>query len=142
MREEIEGQLKETAKYTFAAMVMGAVAMLAGGIGILNVTLAALFARVKEIGIRRAVGATRLDILSQFVAEAVLLGLCGGAAGIGLGLGGIEYLRRSTERELAVLTWYHCVAALAIAGATGLLFSLYPAWKAAALDPVDALRDE
>ncbi len=142
MREEIEGQLKETAQYTLAAMVMGAVAMLAGGIGILNVTLAALFARIKEIGVRRAVGATRLDILSQFVAEAVLLGLCGGAAGIGLGLGGIEYLRRSTERDLAVLTWYHFIAALAIAGATGLLFSLYPAWKAAALDPVDALRSE
>lgn len=142
MREEIEGELKETAKYTLAATVMGAVAMLAGGIGILNVTLAALFARVKEIGIRRAVGATRMDILSQFVAEAVLLGLCGGVAGIALGLGGIDYLKSHTDRDLASLTWYHFVATLAIAGGTGLLFSLYPAWKAATLDPVDALRSE
>ncbi|MDD5630358.1 MAG: ABC transporter permease, partial [Elusimicrobia bacterium] len=142
MREEIEGQLKETAKYTLAATVMGAVAMLAGGIGILNVTLAALFARIKEIGIRRAVGATRLDILTQFVAEAVLLGLCGGAAGTALGLWGIDYLKKHSDRDLASLTWYHFVAALAIAAGTGLLFSLYPAWKAATLDPVDALRDE
>ncbi|MBI5242886.1 MAG: ABC transporter permease [Elusimicrobia bacterium] len=141
-REEIEGQLKETAKYTLAATLLGAVAILAGGIGILNVTLAALFARVKEIGIRRAVGATRLDILSQFVAEAMLLGLCGGVAGSALGAGGIAYLARHTDRDLASLTWYHFAAALALAGATGFFFSLYPAWKAAALDPVEALRDE
>jgi len=141
-REEIEGQLKETAKYTLAATVLGAVAILAGGIGILNVTLAALFARIKEIGIRRAVGATRLDILSQFVAEAVLLGLCGGLAGLGLGAGGIAYLARHTDRDLASLTWYHFAGAFLIAGATGFFFSLYPAWKAANLDPVEALRDE
>jgi len=141
-REEIEGALKETARYTLAATVLGAVAILAGGIGILNVTLAALFARVKEIGIRRAVGATRLDILAQFVAEAALLGLCGGVAGTALGVGGIEYLARHSDRDLASLTWYHLAASLAIAGATGLFFSLYPAWKAAALDPVEALRNE
>ncbi|MEI8188633.1 MAG: FtsX-like permease family protein, partial [candidate division NC10 bacterium] len=141
-REEIEGQLKETAKYTLAATVLGAVAILAGGIGILNVTLAALFARIKEIGIRRAVGATRLDILSQFVAEAVLLGLCGGLAGLALGAGGIAYLARHTDRDLASLTWYHFAGALLIAGATGFFFSLYPAWKAATLDPVEALRNE
>ena len=141
-REEIEGKLKEAAKYSLAATVLGAVAILAGGIGILNVTLAALFARIKEIGIRRAVGATRLDILFQFVAEAVLLGLCGGVAGTALGLGGIAYLAAHTDEDVASLTWYHMVGALAIAGATGLLFSLYPAWKAAALDPVEALRNE
>ena len=142
MREEIEGELKESAKYTLAAMVMGAVAIIAGGIGILNVTLAALFARVKEIGIRRAVGATRLDILAQFVAEAVLLGLCGGAAGTALGVGGIRFLAAHTDHDFASLTWYHLAGALGIAGATGLIFSLYPAWKAATLDPVDALRNE
>jgi putative ABC transport system permease protein len=141
-REEIEGQLSETAKYSLAATVLGAVAILAGGIGILNVTLAALFARIKEIGIRRAVGATRLDILLQFVAEAVLLGLCGGVAGTALGLGGISYLTAHTDRDVASLTWYHMVGALGISAATGLLFSLYPAWKAATLDPVDALRNE
>jgi putative ABC transport system permease protein len=142
MREEIEGELKETAKYTLAATVMGAVAMLAGGIGILNVTLAALFARIKEIGIRRAVGATRLDILTQFVAEAVLLGLCGGVAGSALGLWGIDFLSRHSDRDLTKLTWYHVLAALGIAGATGFFFSLFPAWKAATLDPVEALRNE
>ena len=142
-REDIEGQLKETAKYSLAATVLGAVAILAGGIGILNVTLAALFARIKEIGIRRAVGATRMDILLQFVAEAVLLGLCGGAAGAALGVGGISYLASHTDWEdIASLTWYHIVAALALAGATGFFFSLYPAWKAATLDPVEALRNE
>jgi putative ABC transport system permease protein len=122
---------------------MGAVAVIAGGIGILNVTLAALFARIKEIGVRRAVGATRLDILSQFVAEAVLLGLCGGIAGTALGAGGIAYLSRHMEgRNIASLTWYHMAAALAISGAVGLAFSLYPAWIAATLDPVEALRSE
>ena len=141
-REEIEGKLNETAKYSLAATVLGAVAILAGGIGILNVTLAALFARVKEIGIRRAVGATRLDILAQFVAEAVLLGLFGGLAGTALGMGGISYLAAHTDQDVASLTWYHMVGALAIACGTGLLFSLYPAWKAATMDPVEALRNE
>ena len=142
-RAEIEDELKETSKYTLAATVLGAVAILAGGIGILNVTLAALFARVKEIGIRRAVGATKWDILAQFTAEAVLLGLCGGVAGSALGSGGISYLSSHTDwDDIASLTWYHLAAALAIAGATGFIFALYPAWKAASLDPVEALRNE
>jgi putative ABC transport system permease protein len=88
------------------------------------------------------VGATRLDILAQFVAEAVLLGLFGGLAGTALGMGGIAYLAAHTDQDVASLTWYHMVGALVIAGATGLLFSLYPAWKAATLDPVEALRNE
>ncbi|MCX5788267.1 MAG: ABC transporter permease [Elusimicrobia bacterium] len=141
-REEIQGEMTETRQYIFVGMALGSVAILAGGIGIMNVTLATIFQRIKEIGIRRALGASRGDIVAQFVAEATLLGLLGGAAGIGLGLAGIEYIARRADRDVASFAWYHFVGALALAAATGFIFSVGPAWRASGLDPVEALRNE
>lgn len=108
----------------------------------MNVTLAALFSRVKEIGIRRAIGASRADVLVQFVVEAAFLGLAGGVAGVELGRIGIAYLARNSQRELASVTWYHLLGVVAISIAASTLSSLYPACKAAWLDPVDALKNE
>lgn len=141
-REEIANRLSETRGYIIIGMALGSVAILAGGIGIMNVTLATIFLRVKEIGIRRALGASRLDIVAQFVAEAMLLGLCGGAAGVGLGYAGIELIARQAGRDIAQLTLWHMVASLAIAALTGFVFSVAPAWRASGLDPVEALRNE
>ena len=126
-------------KQAMTILAIGIVAILAGGIGIMNVTLATVFSRIKEIGIRRAIGATRRDILMQFVTEAMLLGLFGGFFGIGLGYGFIQY---ATDKDIRVFLWWVPLLSVFIAVATGFLFSLYPAYTAAKLDPVESLRYE
>ncbi|MFH2202801.1 MAG: ABC transporter permease [Elusimicrobiota bacterium] len=142
-RETIQGILKRTREYAVAVLAVGIIAILAGGIGIMNVTLATIYSRIREIGVRRAVGATKSDILLQFVVEAMILGTLGGFAGIALGLAGIYYLdpRDGLEIIIALKGW-HFAATLAIATGAGLLFSIYPAYQASKLDPVEALRYE
>ena len=142
MREAIESELEKQRKYVKAALALGIVALLAGGIGIMNVTLAAIFSRVREIGIRRAVGATPGDIMAQFLVEAGLLGAAGGAAGVGLGLIGVWYLKKMTDKDLAHLTWLHCLAVVAVGALVSAAFAAVPAWQASQLDPVEALRAE
>ncbi|MEK7746833.1 MAG: FtsX-like permease family protein [Elusimicrobiota bacterium] len=141
-RETIQGILNHTRQYAIAVMAVGIVAILAGGVGIMNVTLATIFSRIREIGIRRAVGATRMDILWQFVIEAMLLGLFGGIAGTGLGLCGIYYIGRRGMETMESLQWWHLLATLAISMGAGFVFSLYPAYHASKMDPVEALRYE
>jgi len=142
-RDTIQGVLNQTRQYAIAVMAVGIVAILAGGVGIMNVTLATIFSRVREIGIRRAVGATRRDILTQFVIEAMLLGFFGGIAGISLGLTGITYIAAKGMRGGAEpLVWWHLLATLGISVGAGFLFSLYPAYQASKMDPVEALRYE
>ncbi|HVE13440.1 MAG TPA: FtsX-like permease family protein, partial [Elusimicrobiota bacterium] len=134
--------LEHARKQAAEALFIGLIAILAGGVGIMNVTLAAVFARVREIGIRRALGATRADILLQFVLEASLLGLLGGVAGLALGVGGIVGLAENADAQLRGLQAWHFLAALGIAAGAGFLFSLYPAYQASNLDPLEALRCE
>ncbi|HVE13310.1 MAG TPA: ABC transporter permease, partial [Elusimicrobiota bacterium] len=141
-REQIQNQLSEMRKEAVAILTVGIIAILAGGVGIMNVTLATIFSRIREIGIRRALGATRGDILIQFVTEAVMLGLLGGAAGTLLGLAGLRWLGEGDLDKIRALQWWHFLATLGIAGAAGFLFSLYPAYQASKLDPVEALRHE
>lgn len=142
-RETVQGILNQTRQYAMAVLAVGIVAMLAGGIGIMNVTLATMFSRIKEIGIRRALGATKSDILLQFVTEAMMLGFCGGVAGVGLGWAGIHFLLQKAQRgEVIAIPWWTPVLSLGIAVATGFLFSIYPAYQASKLDPVEALRYE
>ncbi len=142
MREEVEDSIKEESKYIAVAIALGIVALLSGGIGILNVTLAAVYSRVREIGIRRALGAERADVMALFLAEAALLGLAGGLAGVGLGVYGIETLAKQAERDVADLAWYHAAAMVALSSAVAAAFAAYPAWQASRLDPVEALREE
>ncbi len=108
----------------------------------MNVTLATVFSRIKEIGIRRALGASRADIMAQFVVEALFLGLAGGLAGLALGVVGVDYIGRHTERDMAQMAWFHGLAAMAVAAAVSAAFSLYPAYQASRLDPIEALRNE
>jgi putative ABC transport system permease protein len=140
-RQIMDGALKQIRKFIASIMVIGIVAILASGIGIMNVTLATIFSRVREIGIRRALGATRGDIVAQFVVEAMALGAAGGAVGTALGLAGIAALAPRADR-MAPISAAHVAGALLIALATGFFFSLYPAYQASRFDPVEALRYE
>ncbi|MFA6318918.1 MAG: ABC transporter permease [Elusimicrobiota bacterium] len=142
MRDMVENELAEAKKWLIAAIILGAVALFAGGIGIMNVTLAIIFSRIKEIGIRRALGASKLDIMAQFLVEAALLGLAGGLAGIGLGVLGLSTFAKAADRDVATVAWYHGLIGMAVAALVAALFALYPAYQASKLDPVDALRSE
>lgn len=140
-REIMESALSQMREFVVSIMIIGIVAIIASGIGIMNVTLATIFSRVREIGIRRALGATRADIVWQFVTEAMMLGVIGGLGGTGLGIFGIWYLAPKEDRMLEI-SLIHVAGALLIALGTGFLFALYPAWKASRFDPVEALHYE
>ncbi|MBI3550823.1 MAG: ABC transporter permease [Elusimicrobia bacterium] len=140
-RKRIQGALKRNREAALGVLVIGIVAILTGGIGIMNVTLATIFSRVREIGIRRALGATRFDIVAQFTTEAMALGLLGGAAGLPLGLAAVKYLTTDPD-HLVMPGTLDLGLALAISIGTGFVFSIYPAWKASQLDPIEALRYE
>jgi len=126
---------------------LGAIAgisLLVGGIGIMNIMLVSVTERTREIGLRKAVGARRRDILWQFLTEAVLLSLLGGVMGILLGATGataISYFLRD-DGFSAVITASAVVLATFFSAAVGLFFGIYPAQRAAALNPIDALRYE
>lgn len=138
--EKIEERLKEARKSLNNMLFMGIIAMIAGGIGIMNVTMAVIFSRTKEIGIRRALGASRKDILFQFVVEAMLLGLCGAIAGMILGYMAVLHLAEDTSQM--TFSWWVVAGSILIALVTSFLFALYPAWQAAKLKPVEALKNE
>jgi putative ABC transport system permease protein len=126
----------------FAVFVMvSSISAVVGGIVIMNVMLVSVAQRTREIGLRRAVGATKSDILRQFLAESVLQCLLGGAIGIAIGFGCALLVRTLTSFPASVKTWV-AVLGLALSSTIGLFFGIYPARKAAALDPVTALRTE
>ncbi|MBM3326006.1 MAG: FtsX-like permease family protein [Calditrichaeota bacterium] len=125
-------------------IVMGAIAsisLLVGGIGIMNIMLASVLERTREIGIRRAVGARRADIARQFLLEAVLLSLIGGLIGVGLGFALAKGISLYAGWETAVSVW-SVLAAVAVSAGVGILFGYFPARRAARLDPIEALRYE
>jgi putative ABC transport system permease protein len=141
-RDIIKDKLADKQRDMYTVLIIGAIAILAGGIGIMNVTLATIYSRIKEIGIRRAIGATRGDIMAQFVIEAMLLGFLGGLAGIMVGMGGIEYLASKGNEDMVMLQWWMPFVSVIAAVLTGFLASLYPAYQASRLDPVESLRYE
>jgi len=119
---------------------IAAVSLLVGGIGIMNIMLVSVTERTREIGLRKAVGATPRDILTQFLIEALTLSLVGGAMGVALGVG-LALLLRTVGLNTAVsVPWV--VVAFSFAGVVGIVFGLLPAQKAAVMHPVEALRYE
>jgi putative ABC transport system permease protein len=125
-------------------LVLGAIAsisLLVGGVGIMNIMLATVTERTKEIGIRRALGAKRRDIARQFMVEAVVLSSTGGLLGICLGIGLSFIVGHVLHLPTIIRPWSPLVA-VAVAVAVGLLFGTYPAWRAARMDPIEALRHE
>ncbi|TKJ30403.1 MAG: hypothetical protein CEE40_05015 [Chloroflexi bacterium B3_Chlor] len=126
-------------------LFLGAVAgisLLVGGIGIMNIMLVSVTERTREIGIRKAVGAKRRDILLQFLVEAMVLSLLGGAVGILLGYGISQGVSRLSEDLVTVVSVNSIVLATTFSLVVGVVFGLYPALRAARLNPIDALRYE
>lgn len=117
------------------------VALMIGGIGVMNIMLVSVTERTKEIGIRKAVGATKLNILSQFLIEAVVLTAIGGLAGLAVGEIASTVMNKYSPLPAYVPLWAIAVG-VGISAAVGIVFGLWPAWKAARLDPIEALRWE
>jgi len=117
------------------------VSLLVGGVGIMNIMLVSVAERTREIGIRKAVGARRVDIMSQFLIESVLLSIIGGLIGIGVGLLGSSLLGDTLGWETVVPMWSILVS-FGFAAVVGVSFGFYPAQKAAKLDPIECLRYE
>ncbi|MBY0550682.1 MAG: ABC transporter permease [Candidatus Obscuribacterales bacterium] len=126
------------------SLLLGATAgisLLVGGIGIMNIMLVSVTERTREIGIRKAIGAKYWDILAQFVLEAVMMSLCGGLLGIGLGISG-SYLISNFANWTTVVTPDSVILSFVVSLSIGLFFGIYPARKAAKLDPIVALRSD
>ncbi len=117
------------------------ISLVVGGVGIMNIMLVSVTERTREIGLRMAVGARARDILRQFLVEAVVLCLCGGAMGILLGHGG-SYLVQLILRWPVETSPAAIFAAVLVSASVGIIFGFYPAWKASRLDPIEALRYE
>jgi putative ABC transport system permease protein len=126
---------------TFLGAIAG-ISLLVGGIGIMNIMLVSVTERTREIGLRKAVGARRRDILWQFLLEAVTLSLIGGIVGIGLGTLGAEIVSALIDDFRSVVTPQAVVLATTFSAAVGLFFGIYPARRASLLNPIDALRYE
>lgn len=120
---------------------ISAVALMIGGIGVMNIMLVSVTERTKEIGIRKAVGATQFNIMSQFLIEAVVLTAIGGVIGLVVGEGFSFLINRFSPLPAYIPAWAVVLGLLVSAG-IGIVFGLYPAWKASKLDPIEALRWE
>jgi putative ABC transport system permease protein len=125
--------------FTTLLAEVAAISLLVGGIGVMNIMLVSVTERTREIGIRKAIGARRGDILTQFLAEAVLVSIFGGATGVAAGLIGAQFKIAGVQPVVAP---YSIGLAFGASVLIGLFFGTYPAWRAAAMRPIDALRFE
>jgi putative ABC transport system permease protein len=118
---------------------VAAISLLVGGIGVMNIMLVTVTERTREIGIRKAIGAQKGDILGQFLTEAVLLSIIGGLTGVVAGIVGSHFKIVGVQ---PVLAWSSVALAFGVGVGVGLFFGIYPANRAASLRPIDALRYE
>jgi len=127
--------------FTVLLAAIAGVSLVVGGVGIMNIMLVAVTERTREIGLRMALGARRKDVLAQFALEAVVLSLFGGLIGLAIGLLGAAGIAAIGDWPFALPAWAIPVA-LGFSSLVGLVFGAYPAWRAARLDPIEALRRE
>jgi putative ABC transport system permease protein len=139
---ELLKQARQTQRiFSIVLGSIAAISLLVGGIGIMNIMLATVSERTREIGIRRALGAKRRDIILQFLSETLLLTFLGGVMGISLG-SLIPFLVTRFGQMPTVITGTSLVLAFGISGAVGVIFGIYPAYRAANMDPIESLRHE
>ena len=127
---------------TLFLTAIAGISLLVGGIGIMNIMLVTVTERTREIGLRKAIGAKRRDILAQFLVEAMTLSLAGGLAGIALGVTGALVVSQLLEGFSAVVSVGAIALAVGFSAFVGLFFGLYPALRASRLSPIEALRYE
>jgi len=137
--------IKQFNDFTFyvrlGVLVVSSIALLAAGVGIMNIMLVSVTERTREIGIRKAIGARRKDILAQFMTEAVILSELGGIVGIVLGIAGGNIVGVIADAD-TVIPWDWVLIGMVVCSLVGIVFGVYPAWKASTLDPIEALRYE
>jgi ABC-type antimicrobial peptide transport system permease subunit len=141
MTEMTNAMSSQAATMSGLLLVVALISLVVGGVGIMNIMLVSVTERTREIGLRMAVGARPRDILTQFLSEAVILCMFGGAVGILFGRG-ISILVREIKHWPTSLSVPAIIAAVVVSVTVGVVFGFYPAWKASRLDPIDALRYE
>ena len=130
-----------TGPIKIGALAVSLVALIAAGVGIMNIMLVSVTERTREIGIRKAVGAKKSSILTQFLIEAIILCLVGGAMGIIIGIGVGNFVGSFLTAQFAIpVDWV--ILGISMCIIVGLIFGTYPAYKAANLDPIESLRYE
>lgn len=139
---EMEMMNKITGSMTLLVSVIAGISLVVGGIGIMNIMLVSVTERTREIGIRKAIGATRMDILGQFLIESALVSSLGGMVGIAFGIGLANLLGMFIKKIPPVVSPSIMLTAVAFSCSLGIFFGIYPANKASKLNPIDALRYE
>jgi putative ABC transport system permease protein len=137
----LEQQKRTQTIFTYVMVAIAAISLLVGGIGIMNIVLATVLERTREIGIRRATGARRKDIVRQFLTESVMISTGGGLLGVAFGFF-LSWLIARTAEWKTIVTPESVIIAFTVSVAVGVLFGLYPAVKASEINPIDALRYE
>ena len=137
----IQQQQKTQETFNFVLAVIAGISLLVGGIGIMNIMLASVLERIKEIGVRRALGAFRQDITLQFLFEAIVISLIGGLLGIILGIVATRIITSYADIPTSISFWSIALS-FGVAFMIGLVFGLVPAQRAAEQDPIKALRSD
>jgi len=127
--------------FTYVMVAIAAISLLVGGIGIMNIVLATVLERTREIGVRRAIGARRSEIVRQFLTESVLISMAGGVLGVAFGFF-LAWLISTTAEWRTIVTTASVVIAFGVSVAVGVVFGIYPAVKASRINPIEALRYE
>lgn len=142
-QSELVGALSQiTSILTIFLSLIAGISLLVGGIGIMNIMLVSVRERTREIGLRKAVGAKQAHILWQFLVEAMVMSVIGGILGLALGLSGSLIIANLSADLQPTLAWDSVVVAIGFSGAVGLFFGIFPASRAARLNPIEALRYE
>ena len=127
--------------FTYVMVAIAALSLLVGGIGIMNIVLATVMERTREIGIRRAIGARRVDIRRQFLVESIVISVSGGLLGVAFGLF-LAWAIATVAEWNTIVTTTSVLVAFGVSVLVGVVFGIYPAMKAASIDPIEALRYE